>query len=753
MYHQRLNGTERAAIDAITPAKGEYVRLCEKKHILHDSKPIPPRIQTAAQPRHRPSSETDSRIYVASGPYRDSKEIMDDDEVMSEKADDQVASPTDWQSGQTSPVVQEQTPKFPMQRSNKMNLDHMIWPTNDMETRYTPSSYYGGMVKDEDAARIEEEFKKATPPPPDSAEPNSKRKLQRLSSGTLDTVPAKRANTPGKKDDAEKSSQTGSNNKNILKPFFRKIASLASNRNDVAPVAPVEPEPAPPSLRSHPYLVRHKMSPATSSSNVDSEATSPMTPTSRTTPWQHGEYASPSPRHQRAPPPYSGQDLEFDHSRSGSYRASDSSSPHDRRQYRSREASLSALASEMTFEPTRSSLSPMHEEPNRAAESATTLAPFNFSSKPQGVRTVLQYPGQSYSTPPATPMDRADGSYSGASSSRGHAFPFDVSSSSSSSARTQTMASPLSEVADDDDTAMQCDEEPPVSSSAPGPAVSGPAMNIDATSSRGSQKMKAIQRMETEGMDVSGTPKSSNSRRTSAAVAPAHQPHPHYVASYYAPAPSPAVQLLPRNPQAISIMPAPSASSSSSSTKPPLAPVAPRPARQFAPIRPRTPITVEDESKGRAATEPASSSQKKKKGSSALESKQPQQPPLRPLVPTVFPGGAAAPPPYRPPLIAYPSPYTHLRAPDGSAIRPPTPMLMAVDYTHAGLAAAGHAPQFIAAAPPGDPGHPGAPRIFIPVIPVMYNKPPAAPATPLVSGKAPGKSTLAKIAPRLHRAS
>lgn len=766
MYHQRLNGTERAAIDAITPAKGEYVRLSEKKHLVHEGKPIPSRIQTVVQPRHQSSSETESRVFVASGAYRDSREIIDDDEVMSERGDDQIGSPSDWQSGQSSPITREQTPviapaKYPTQRSNKMNLDHMIWPTNDMDPKYTPSAYYGGMIKDEDAARIEAEFKKATPPPESASESLPKRKLQRLSSGTLDTVPAKRANTPSKKDDdSEKSSQGGSNNKNILKfkPFFRKIASLA-HRSDApaTPVIPAEPDPATPNLRSHPYLIRHKISPASSSTNLadSGDITSPTTPTPRSMTWQQqDEYANPNPRHVRAapgfqmkpsqapaPPPYSGQNQEGDHERQSrsmsSHSASSSSRGHD--SYRSREPSLSALASKLTFESTR----PSHEESGHDATESTTLAPFYYPTRPQaiqGSRTVQVYPGQSSN----------------------------VASPSSSNA--QTMRSP-SEVRDDDDDAMQCDEQSPATSSAPGPSdkryyQSGPlatSMRADADPSREKQKMRASERVMTEGLNGSSSsfafaPTSGQEATTASkhpiqamhTLAPGHPPQPHYVASYYPAAPPPNMQLVARNPQVLPFMAGNNQSSSSSGlTKPPLvAPtLAPRPARQFAPIRPRTPVTAEDD-KSRVPTESSSSAQKKKKGSSEKQLLQQQQAPLRPLVPTVFtpPAGAvavAAPPPYRPPpFIAYPAPY-------GGHMRPPGPMLMAVDYTHG----AGHPPQFIAAAPPGH-HDPNQPRMYIPIIPVMYNKPAVVPvpATPVMSGKPPGKTTtLAKIAPRLHR--
>ncbi|KAF9356625.1 hypothetical protein BGX26_004974 [Mortierella sp. AD094] len=789
MYHQRLNGTERAAIDAITPAKGEYVRLSEKKHIVHDSKHIPPRIQTSIQPQHRPSSEMEPRAFVSTGPYRDSKEIIDDDEIMSEKGDDQIGSPTGWQSDQSTPVIGVETPtaKYPTQRSNKMNLDHMIWPTNEMETKYSPASYYGTMEKDEDAARIEEEFKKASPPP-ESNEPNPKRKLQRLSSGTLEAVPAKRVNPPSK--------ITGPESKNILRPLLRKIASFASNRSDAAPAPEPEPSPQPSGLRSHPYLVRHRISPESSSTNLadNEDATSPTSPTSRAMPWQHGEYQSQSQRSsfqmKPPPPPYSGESQEQEnerHSRSSASLASykTSGSSRGRRQHRSREPSLSSLASELTFEPTRSSLSPMREELNQDADSnhSATLAPFYFPPKPQftqGPRNPqldALDADNSYSTPPATPMSRKERSASDAHSLKDQNIGF-------SPAISRAIASPSSEP---DDSAMQCDEQ--VISSPVSATRHFHSEPLAATSALAQEKfkMRASERIEIEGLHA-GASSESSSLSSSAhgqrvaeneatagrhwiprhAPAPTHPhpavqyPHPHYVASYTTPNaqlfqnPMTAVTTgprpVPRNPQAL-----PGSSITSSSSKQPLAQAAPRPARQFAPIRPRTPMTDED-SKGRAVqptTEPSSSTQKKKKGSSS-ESKVHQQPqPLRPLVPAVM---AAAPPPYRPPFIAYPSPYAHqLCAPDGSPIRPPTPMIMAVDYSRGAIAAAGHAPQFITAAPQGPGhGHPGAPRLYIPIIPVMYNKPPPqlAPAAPAPLGKMPIKTNApAKIAPRLHRPS
>ncbi|KAG0368799.1 hypothetical protein BGZ54_001114 [Gamsiella multidivaricata] len=802
MYHQRLNGTERASIDAITPAKGGYVRLSEKKHIVHDSRPMPPKIQTAVQSQQRPPSESESRAFVSVGPYRDSKEIIDDDEVMSEKAVDQVGSLTDWRRGQSTPVIGAETTiaKYPTRRSNKMNLDHMVWPTNEMDIKYAPSTYYGGMIKDEDAARIEEEFNKASPPP-EASEPNPKRKLQRLSSSTMEPVPAKRINTPSKNSDAEKPNAASGSNKNILKPLLRKIASFASHRSETIP-AP-EPEPTPPTLRSHPYLIRHKISPASSSANLtDSEdAMSPATPTSRAMSWQQDEYSSSGQGHMRAPPafqmkppppPYSGQDQEHDHdkhlrsmSHIVSYKSAGSTS-RGRRQHRSREPSLSSLASELTFEPTRSSLSPMREELSHGDSGSAhpaTLAPFYFPPEPQalqGPRTVQQYPSsfatdanQDYSTPPTTPMTREDRSASNAQSFRIH-NPFESPSLSS-----QAIASPSSEA---DDHAMQCDEHP-VSP----PAVanswqfhSEPLAVSESLSGQEKYKPRASERIETEGLDagasssVSSPSTSSNSQRATESDAtagrqwtprhapapthpPAQYPHPHYIASYY---PAPNAQLfqepvaiptvgsrsgvvaIPRIPQTLP------GTSTTSSSRQSLVPVTPRQTRQFAPIRPRTPMTVEEDSKGHAVQPTTESTQKKKRGSTA-------EPNARPLMTTAV----AAPPPYCPPFIAYPTPYAHLRAPDGSTVRPPAPMLMAVDYSHGALAAAGHAPQFIAAGPPGmgPHAHPGAPtRLFIPVIPVMYNKPPhqLVSATPLSSGKASGKTNMpAKIAPRLNRPS
>ncbi|KAF9959679.1 hypothetical protein BGZ72_009035 [Mortierella alpina] len=845
MYHQRLNGTARAAYDAITPAKGEYVRIVEKKAVLQDAKVAPSllRIQTTVQPpSHRPTSK-EPRAFVSAGPYRDSKEILEDDEIMSEAADDQVTSPTAWESNPSTPLMAE-TPtaaKFPMQRSHKMNLNHMIWPTNEVETKYTPgSNYTGGMVMDEEAARIEEEFNKASPPP-ESSEPNPKRKLQRLSSGAMETVPAKRVNNPGKNSSSSKdkasapsipsastpssSSQQPSSNKNILRPLFRKIASFASNRAETASAPEPEPEsPKEPALRSHPYLVRHRISPAASSTNVaaSEEATSPTTPSSaggvrywnpqQSYPGQMHTVSTAAPpppatlqTMKPPPPPYSGQDQ--DHNMSpvrvmSPVQSTANKVRGSRRQHRSREPSLSSLASELTFEPTRSSLSPMNEESivqqqeNTESQPSTPIAalpPFRFPPRPiafeGGVRESQVHPhafategNQSYFTPPATPLTKKSRSASEVQSPAA-----ELVSSIPSSSRPSVIGSPYSEM---DDNAMQCDEEPLTLSAANGsisrhirsePLDLTSASSAETASMREKASIRTSARMKVEGLNKGASSSSSSFSSSTSPTAgrhwiPRHEPaatsppvpypYPHYVASYY-PAP-PTAQLpldpklvatgaVPRNPQAI--LPAGNRQSTASM---------PRPARQFAAIRPRTPMTLDEDSKGRAVQPtsdqaPSTSMTTKKKKASASDSKQQQQPqqPLRPLVPSGMAG--AAPPPYRPPFIAYPGPYTHhaphpqLRGPDGQAIRPPPPMIMAVDYSHphSGGAIVGHphGPQFIAAGPPH--GHHGqaGPRLYIPVIPVMYNsKPMAAVAVPGSYGKAPSKAnTPAKIAPRLHR--
>ncbi|KAG0306757.1 hypothetical protein BGZ98_001765 [Dissophora globulifera] len=899
MYHQRLNGTERASTDAIIPAKGEYVRLSDKKHIVHDSKPALPQVQTSLQPsQHQSSTESDSQAFVSSGPYRDNKETIDDDEVMSEKAEDQPESPIEWQSDQIALATEVEAPsaKFPprqRQRSNKMNLDHMIWPTNEMDTKYTPSAYYGAMEKDEDAARIEEEFKKASPPP-ESGEPNPKRKLQRLSSGTLEAVPAKRVNTPGRTSSSEKSaslvSPNGSgNSKNIFQPLLRKIASFASHRTEATP-AP-DPEPQPPALRSHPYLVRHQVSPASSSTNMadSEEMASPTTPVFRSMPWQQADYSSQSQGHghmrssssqmKPPPPPYSGQDQahgEHDrhYSRSmnqtAGFRSSSGSatSRHgQRRQHRSREPSLSSLASELTFEPTRSSLSPMVEEtrPNSSQETNSThpatLAPFYFPPKPQSIQAPRHQQHQQYlshpdhSTPPVASMAREDRS---GSDIQDHTEPQDCefASPSSASAHQSSNASPTSQT---DDSAMQCDDEEPAelpipgrqNATAPSPRhfYSEPvAVPVSRSTSlaQNKYKMRASERIETGSSlldagaplsspisTTSSVSASSSSRRGTESEAlsaagrpwiprdfapaptrsPIQYPHPQYVTSYY---PAPNVQLVQgsASPEALAVAIRPQSGMVAISRKPqaflpstplltsanginrqqPIAPATgPRPTRQFAPIRPRTPMTTADEdSRGRVAqltNEPSLSSSsssssspalKKKKGSSSENRAQQPPQPLRTLVPTVLAaGGAAAPPPYRPPFIAYPSPYAHhlphhqipgqpaLRGLNGNPIGPtsvPAPMIMAVDYTHGAAlaaAAAGHGPQFIAATGPSGPGNHGGgtTRLYIPVIPVMYNKPPpqlapatAAPSASSANGKAAGKTnTPARIAPRLNR--
>ncbi|KAF9334683.1 hypothetical protein BG006_001723 [Podila minutissima] len=781
MYHQRLNGTERAAFDSIgSPVKGEYPVMSEKKRTSIDARVQPS--QPPQSPLQRGGSISDQKQrppsggFVASGPYRDSKEIPadnDDEEVMSEKTNDPTGSPRDWQfSGQSTPVVQSEVPeKYVHQRSKKMNLDHMIWPTNEMDTKYS-ASHFGAMVRDEDAARIEEEFNKASPPP-EQSEPNPKRKLQRLSSGTLEATPAKRANTPGTSaTSTEKSS--ASSNKNILRPLFKKIASFAG-RSEAAPVPVPTPEVPQPALRSHPYLVRHRISPASSSTNLPSpeneEMTSPTTPVGHASPWHQDEYQqSKAPSFQmKPPPPYSGQGAIESQERS----SRSTSNTTRRRQHRSREPSLSSLASELTFEPTRPSLSPMHEE--GPSESHPSMAPFFFPPRPQQPRNPQLYSpeNQTLNTPPATPMTKK-------SRPSGEPHPHDLDARPPATAG----LSPTSN--EDNDTEMQCDDDDDALVRRR-PSESGDhddEMGDTETSSlrRGSTNTNQgdhhHQQQETAGRQWQPP-------RTSAPVVqPVQYHHPHlpYVASYY----PPNIQLIqdakggyqafattspphhPNHPQQyhpqqhpmvaiprgmIPLQPAaPQYHPQQQSQQQQQQPSSQARTRQFAPIRPRTPMTMDDGPKGRAApltaeASSASSGKKKKDTKAPL-----RQTPLRPLVPNVgatapssssSSSSAAAPPPYRPSFVAYPAPYAHTGG------HPPPPMLMAVDYHGGPLSTGGHPvpPQFLAAGPPGAQG--GPTRLFIPIIPVVYNKAPQ----PTPSPKTPKPSGLARIAPRLHRPS
>ncbi|KAF9935409.1 hypothetical protein FBU30_000007 [Linnemannia zychae] len=796
MYHQRMNGTEKAAYDAITPAKGEYVRISEKKQLIADVKaaihaspsPVPsPRMYTSgllqphpqAQPQHRPSTDSESRLFVSTGPYRDSKEyIIDDDEAMSEKADDQIGSPTEWRSGASTPVIKEETPvmaKYTVPRSSKMNLDHMIWPTNEIETKYTSASQYGGMVMDEDAARIEQEFNKASPPP-ESTEPNPKRKLQRLSSGTIETGPAKRPNTPGKSNTEKSTSGQQGSNKNILKPLFRKIASFA-HRSEAVPIQDPEPAPQLPALRSHPYLVRHRISPASSSTNLSEpqETISPVMPISRKMSWQQQDECSDQSRSQSQgsmhtlptfqtkppPPPYSGQ------SQMSSYKSSTSS--RGRRQHRSREPSLSSLASELTFEPTRSSLSPMCEEQPRPSTSSAhpaTLAPFYFPAKPQSIQDEsghLLLSLHDHVSSDTFHDDKEDSEMQGDSVS----FPTNGPSDSQTEPISTTVSSTVGNTVQEKNSKTVSERIAPERLFE---STSSPSTITTSVSLSSKHQQNAIEHDEPAGRQRTTRHATSSSTPIHS---PAQYPHPHYITSYYSAPPN--LQLVqdfkglstmatgvdkgsqesvatPRNPQAIlrspqAILPVLSTSTRSPSATA-MSPLTPRSSvRQFAPIRPRTPMTQDEDPKdhvARSSTEtslPASSTSTKKKRGSESKSSQPQ--PLRPLVPAV----ANAPPPYHPPFIAYPAPYgAHIQPSSAiNTVRPP--MIMAVDYSH-GAAITGH-PQFIATGHP----HPGSgPRLFIPVIPVMYNKPlPAAQQQPM-SSKAGSKTSIAppKIAPRLH---
>ncbi|KAG0336522.1 hypothetical protein BG000_006487 [Podila horticola] len=741
MYHQRLNGTERAAFDSVgSPVKGEYPVMSEKRRTSIDV-----RVNPSQPPQERDSSLSDQKQrppsggFVVPGPYRDSKEIPadnDDDEVMSEKTNDPIGSPRDWQfSGQSTPVIQSEAPeKYVHQRSKKMNLDHMIWPTNEMDTKYS-TSHFGAMVRDEDAARIEEEFNKASPPP-EQSEPNPKRKLQRLSSGTLEATPAKRANTPSTSSTSTEK-PTAPSNKNILRPLFKKIASFAG-RSESAP-APV-PEVPQPALRSHPYLVRHRVSPATSSTNLSSpeneEMTSPATPIGHTSPWNRDDYShqqNKAPSFQmKPPPPYSGQGTLESQERASRF----TSNPSRRRQHRSREPSLSSLASELTFEPTRPSLSPMHEEgQSPTSESHPTMAPFFFPPRPQQPRNPQLYlpEDQTLNTPPATPMTKKS-----RPSRAGELHSHDLDAQPSVMGLSPTSS-------DDNDAAMQCDDENDESLVRHRPSVAGQDDEMEDTEAaslrRGSTNTSTSNPGDHHHQQQGTAGRQWQPPRTSAPVVqPVQYPHPHlpYVASYY----PPNIQLIqdakggyqafattspphhPNHPQQYRPQQHPMVAIPRGMI--PLQPAAPQyhpqqqpqqqqqqpssqaRTRQFAPIRPRTPMTMDDEPKGRAApptAEASSSASGKKKKDSKAAPRQVQA--LRPLVPNVgatapsstFSSSAAAPPPYRPSFVAYPAPYAHTGG------RPP-PMLMAVDYHGGPLSPGGHPvpPQFLAAAPPGSQG-------------------------------------------------
>ncbi|KAF9582720.1 hypothetical protein BGW38_010842 [Lunasporangiospora selenospora] len=346
---------------------------------------------------------------------------------------------------------------------------------------------------------------------------------------------------------------------------------------------------------------------------------------------------------------------------------------------------------------------------------------------------------QSYSTPPATPMNRRERAMTDSLCPRQH--PFDIRSPSELS-----LKSPLSVDVDMD---MDCDEDettvPPLSSSTVTPRNSRLSISVQKASNKAKSAREGVETMginsSSSASSVTSSPSitkttlrktgldgSTNGKEWTRQIVPpplhpaVQYAHPPYVASYYT---APNVQLIPgpngftamsamaagmppagmmavpRNPHAI--LPATSGPNSK-----PMATAA-RTSRQFAPIRPRTPMVSEEDSKGRTAStnpEPA-----KKKGTVASsEPKTLSQPPkLRPLVPNYAPGA------------------------------------------HGAMA---HPPHFLTHAPVPGHAHPGAPtRLYIPVIPVVYNKPPATMVSPgPAAGKAPSKpSGPAKIAPRLHR--
>ncbi|KAG0264718.1 hypothetical protein DFQ27_001059 [Actinomortierella ambigua] len=384
------------------------------------TEPTPPVVQPSMKPPalHAPAPTRPAPLH---GSYRDSKEgirqdYVDDEDTISQRGDDSIMSPTESEVDMSvlkdpRPTAEDSTAASrPYSRHRVMNLDSLVWPTNEVED-YRPSTNYffgGGMVKDEDAERIEQEFNRPSPPP--EAQEQQKRKLQRLSSGSMETTPSKRVNPSHDKKaskesrlSASSSASSSSSSGNILRPFLRKIASLA-HRSGPQSEEPVEPEPLP--LRTHPYLVRPRVSPpspalpepaGSDGSNAGADAAVTWhTATPPTAPAGPGSSSSSWVRQRSDPPPYSGRiphqaathSSESLGSRSSSH--SRNRATRDYRRHRSREPSISTLASELTFEPRRPSLSVVEDESE--ARHAATLAPLTFPSRPQPIHN-MRHPG------------------------------------------------------------------------------------------------------------------------------------------------------------------------------------------------------------------------------------------------------------------------------------------------------------------------------------------------------------------------
>ncbi|KAG0226053.1 hypothetical protein BGW42_003942 [Actinomortierella wolfii] len=721
------------------------------------------------------------------GSYRDSKEGIrpdydDEDDTMSQK-DEPLLSPTESEADasilKNPALAVESTAPRSYSRHNVMNLDSLVWPTNKMED-YRPSTnyFFGGMVKDEDAERIEQEFNRPSPPPEEQE--HQKRKLQRLSGGSIEAKPSKRTNPSSDKRSSKEgrsSTSSSSSSGNILKPFFRKIASLA-HRSE--PQGSEQPEPEPPSLRTHPYLVRPRVSPPSpafpeppSADRTKDGAEVPSWPTtSNTTSYDQGSSWS---RHRAAPPPYTGKTSLYGVNTPEAMGSKSSIQSRNRatreyRRHRSREPSISTLASELTFEPRQSSLSPSAEdemEPQSKEHHPATLAPLSFPSRPQTIDNVRQ---THFSQPTNVITEDVDEDMPMAE--REDTPPkarHDHDSNNANSMQIDGQASKLASRAisktDKDNFAAAVATTTKMHPPAPAtPVKSRPSSRRSSVCSNAAsvkeQASSTAGRQWNSSHAPAPTPTTSTPSPFPGVVDPAGRPpskapqvyhphHPPYVASYYAPPPNnfqlyhdpatmktypimthphqsvllamPPMPAVPLAPASASAHPAPAAAPSSQA----------RPSktiRQFASIRPRTPTVI------------AAQAQAAQKAAAATTSTQPpsssgdkSDPTAKSSKKSLFGSSkkttarAAAPPP--PPSHAPPT------LPFIAAGPPPI-----VAFAHAAP------PHALAQASPHGTAA-GAP-ILIPLIPVMYNnvRPHPPPPTPTPT---PHPPALVKIAPKL----
>ncbi|KAF9976013.1 hypothetical protein BGZ73_000127 [Actinomortierella ambigua] len=771
-------------------------------------KPVVESSVTSRPPLHEPApivrAPVPTRPAPLLGSYRDSKEgirqeYVDDEDAVSQKGDDSLMSPTESEAdmsvlkGTPSSAESTAAPQ-PYSRHRVMNLDSLVWPTNNVDD-YRPSTnyFFGSMVKDEDAERIEQEFNRPSPPP--ESQEHQKRKLQRLSSGSMETTPSKRANpTNDKKSSKEgrlSSSSSTSSSGNILKPFLRKIASL-THRSGPQTEEQMEPEPLP--LRTHPYLVRPRVSPPSPAlpepKNVDrSNGGTDATMWHAVSPTASSGQASSWARQRSDPPPYSGrtpQRAANSSEPSGSRSSSHSRSrvTRDYRRHRSREPSISTLASELTFEPKYPSVSPSVEDDSEVQPTTphpATLAPLFFPSQPQTIDNICRpsHPrlledmdeempmAEREGTPPPTRQDHTNST-----------GPMQVDQA--------PRTIPRPKPGTDKTSALKF--APPAAAAIAIPAT--PAKSC--SSSRRSSVSSSTTDAREPGSSTAGrqwnpshhapassstTSNSSPSPGVIAAVGgrPPRAPqvyHPHhspYVASYYAPPnnlqlyhdpvtmktfpimshphqsvlvampPMPAVSMTPTvapaHPSAAAAAAA-AASATSSKARPS------KTIRQFASIRPRTPTVIAAQTQAAQAANPPTSSGDDKSGPTAKSSKK-----------SLFGGSKKAARPTPPPPACPPPamPFMTAGTPMVAGAVPP--------YGAAPIMAFAHAPPpppGMAHHQPGVIGGLGAPvtgtgaPILIPLIPVMYNnvRPIRPPPPPAAANPPP----LVKIAPKLPQA-